>query len=899
MAIMKKKVAKKAIKSLGVVPGAVLKTAQKQWEPSAEDLHDYAMNVPELYTALLEVKNGKMSPDDAATDIVDHYQVNHKNVNHGLADQLSEYIADNKHLASRTAQDESPSAEDLHYYATNIPELYEALLDVEAGKTPPAVVAAEIVAHYNSANKNPAHGVGELVEFLETHEHLASREANAAPFSTESLGNKDSEGFEPKIEGAPKKKKEALVANAQRPEIVGVSDRLLALTARMESKKVAGEQQNARDHAERQAHAWEAGHKAALTLELPQAKLAYQSVDIGHMAEFEEGFNIRTAELKQSLEDTEFAAKLARAGIKTAQGGGSTPHDWTPSLYAENAEEKTMENGWTLFVQPAIAGNKWHWGVFSPENNTDMPDYEGVEHSKDFAKDNAELSMALESKNEESGKRAQSPNGNDTPGTRAPSSRPLSGEAVEGFGGPKMSNLGDIVKQAQHMKPEVVKGAIVCEFENGEVHVYPASLGEPTVGEPCMFCDTTDPVEDFSNEPNVWIARMSAPGYMDSTTWHGPFPSEKDALHDVEEMYDEMEEEDAEAEEHESSMKEAVGKEAWGYKGNPPKSPEDKELIDMGKGEHVPLENPDAQKLMAKIQAMVEKEAVDQKTKDYFQGYFGGYGKQLTKDIALKKPKNKSSSKTAAKIESFWVVTKPTPDSEMVDVLFESSPTGMLLQGKGGLTAAKVHGVYDNEAEAKAEAEKLLGSKQAQTGQMDDTGEAASKEEAKAKAESQTNKQAKTALNEHTTPPTGNAMFEDSQKPHVLPPATRSTVMWLEDAALHGDRNEVMVGWDKELNKCCDEGRMRQHLKTFIQQLGTQMEKNWGVIADIQVLTYDEKACQAVVGFASAFPSPFVPEARTTELRDPKNKDERKPMESHDYKPGRSEPAAPAKKDKE
>jgi hypothetical protein len=35
-----------------------------------------------------------------------------------------------------------------------------------------------------------------------------------------------------------------------------------------------------------------------------------------------------------------------------------------------------------------------------------------------------------------------------------------------------------------------------------------------------------------------WYARLSAPGYLDATEWHGPFDTEAEALASVKEMFD-------------------------------------------------------------------------------------------------------------------------------------------------------------------------------------------------------------------------------------------------------------------------------------------------------------------------------------------------------------------------
>jgi hypothetical protein len=59
-------------------------------------------------------------------------------------------------------------------------------------------------------------------------------------------------------------------------------------------------------------------------------------------------------------------------------------------------------------------------------------------------------------------------------------------------------------------------------------------------------------------------------------------------------------------------------------------------------------------------------------------------------------------------IGRFWVVTKPTKNSELGDIFFETDLFGFVLQMKGGLKENEIIGVYKNEGKAKKEAEKLL-----------------------------------------------------------------------------------------------------------------------------------------------------------------------------------------------
>ena len=56
----------------------------------------------------------------------------------------------------------------------------------------------------------------------------------------------------------------------------------------------------------------------------------------------------------------------------------------------------------------------------------------------------------------------------------------------------------------------------------------------------------------------------------------------------------------------------------------------------------------------------------------------------------------------------FWIVTRPSPNSEMADILFESDLFGFILQEKGGLKGSEIVGFYTSQSKAKKIAEKLL-----------------------------------------------------------------------------------------------------------------------------------------------------------------------------------------------
>ena len=58
--------------------------------------------------------------------------------------------------------------------------------------------------------------------------------------------------------------------------------------------------------------------------------------------------------------------------------------------------------------------------------------------------------------------------------------------------------------------------------------------------------------------------------------------------------------------------------------------------------------------------------------------------------------------------ERFWVVTSPTPNSEMGDICFSCDYRQFALQVRGGLDENAIVGIYANEQDAKATATKLI-----------------------------------------------------------------------------------------------------------------------------------------------------------------------------------------------
>lgn len=60
-------------------------------------------------------------------------------------------------------------------------------------------------------------------------------------------------------------------------------------------------------------------------------------------------------------------------------------------------------------------------------------------------------------------------------------------------------------------------------------------------------------------------------------------------------------------------------------------------------------------------------------------------------------------------IENFWVVTQPSENSELVDIVFQADWQSIVLQSLGGLKLHEIIAVYDDENEAVAHGKKLLG----------------------------------------------------------------------------------------------------------------------------------------------------------------------------------------------
>ena len=59
--------------------------------------------------------------------------------------------------------------------------------------------------------------------------------------------------------------------------------------------------------------------------------------------------------------------------------------------------------------------------------------------------------------------------------------------------------------------------------------------------------------------------------------------------------------------------------------------------------------------------------------------------------------------------ETFWIVMKPSPLSEMCDICFPCTFEGLMQRARGGLNEGEIVGVYADEGEARKQAAMLLG----------------------------------------------------------------------------------------------------------------------------------------------------------------------------------------------
>ena len=61
-----------------------------------------------------------------------------------------------------------------------------------------------------------------------------------------------------------------------------------------------------------------------------------------------------------------------------------------------------------------------------------------------------------------------------------------------------------------------------------------------------------------------------------------------------------------------------------------------------------------------------------------------------------------------SKVQNFWVVTKPTKRSTLIDILFSADMKRMELQFKGGLSGSEIIGTFTTKTEAEKAAKMAL-----------------------------------------------------------------------------------------------------------------------------------------------------------------------------------------------
>lgn len=70
---------------------------------------------------------------------------------------------------------------------------------------------------------------------------------------------------------------------------------------------------------------------------------------------------------------------------------------------------------------------------------------------------------------------------------------------------------------------------------------------------------------------------------------------------------------------------------------------------------------------------------------------------------------SEGTDKIEDEIGKFWVVTKPTPVSLLIDIVFESDVLGFANQVRGGLDEKnEVYGIYKNKDKAETIGKRLL-----------------------------------------------------------------------------------------------------------------------------------------------------------------------------------------------
>jgi hypothetical protein len=85
------------------------------------------------------------------------------------------------------------------------------------------------------------------------------------------------------------------------------------------------------------------------------------------------------------------------------------------------------------------------------------------------------------------------------------------------------------------MIPEYVRAPfLVCEDRRGEGQAVPADV----MSREAFALECEIDAKDVDLIEDKWWSRLSAPGYMDCTDWHGPFESEESARAALSKWYD-------------------------------------------------------------------------------------------------------------------------------------------------------------------------------------------------------------------------------------------------------------------------------------------------------------------------------------------------------------------------
>ena len=91
------------------------------------------------------------------------------------------------------------------------------------------------------------------------------------------------------------------------------------------------------------------------------------------------------------------------------------------------------------------------------------------------------------------------------------------------------------------MKPRYEQGCATVHFSNGECQTLPLDLAYSSECYEVALGYTRDGVfivADVEEHPAAFCYRLSAPGYLDATDWHGPFETLEEARTDCERTYD-------------------------------------------------------------------------------------------------------------------------------------------------------------------------------------------------------------------------------------------------------------------------------------------------------------------------------------------------------------------------